>query len=113
MCEERLQQRRPQAQPARMEVNRRGFLRDSALAATGAALGAVPLLDTSAGKAAAAGPGEDPKGGDPGAARAVHLNGLTLSLSPPRVVAETSVGHCWYPDLLKFSSGGLMLTYSL
>src|SRR5262249_33923608 len=57
--------------------------------------------------------GDNPKGGDSGAPREVRLKGLTLLLGPPRVVAETSAGHCWYPDLLKFSSGGLMLTYSL
>src|SRR5215470_3163581 len=90
MCEARQQQRRPQAQPARTEVNRRGFLQGSAPA-----------------------PGDNPKGGDSGAPREVRLKGLTLFLGPPRVVVESSVGHCWYPDLLKFSSGALMLTYSL
>jgi hypothetical protein len=43
----------------------------------------------------------------------VNLKGLTLTLSRPRVVAEASVGRCWYPDLLKFSTGELMLNYSL
>ena len=33
--------------------------------------------------------------------------------SKPRVVAETEMGRCWYPDLLKFSTGELMLNYSL
>ena len=43
----------------------------------------------------------------------VRWDGLHLLLSRPRVVAETTVGHCWYPDLLKFSTGELMLNYSL
>lgn len=41
------------------------------------------------------------------------LNGLRIAMSRPRVVAETSQGHCWYPDLLRFSSGELMLNHSL
>jgi hypothetical protein len=41
------------------------------------------------------------------------LIGLQLLLSKPRVIAETKVGFCWYPDLLKFSTGELMLTHSL
>ncbi|HVF09280.1 MAG TPA: sialidase family protein [Abditibacteriaceae bacterium] len=43
----------------------------------------------------------------------VTLNGLQLQAGVPRVVAETGVGHCWYPDLLQFSTGELMLNYSL
>ena len=39
--------------------------------------------------------------------------GLRVILSTPRVVAETSGGRCWYPDLLKFSTGELMLNHSL
>ena len=43
----------------------------------------------------------------------VEINTLRLSLKTPRVVAETTSGHCWYPDLLAFSTGELMLNYSL
>jgi hypothetical protein len=32
---------------------------------------------------------------------------------PPRAVVEMSAGNCWFPDLLKFSTGELMLTHSL
>ncbi|MEW6750513.1 MAG: sialidase family protein [Candidatus Latescibacterota bacterium] len=42
-----------------------------------------------------------------------RLPGLSLRMHPPRVVAHTSSGHCWYPDLLRFATGQLMLTYSL
>ena len=47
------------------------------------------------------------------ASQQVDLEGLSLSVCAPRAVAETSEGHCWYPDLLKFSTGELMLNYSL
>ena len=43
----------------------------------------------------------------------ITLAGLRVILSTPRVVAETSRGRCWYPDLLKFSTGELMLSHSL
>jgi hypothetical protein len=43
----------------------------------------------------------------------MQLSGITVRLAPPRVVAERDTGHCWYPDLLRFSSGELMLNYSL
>ena len=43
----------------------------------------------------------------------IALNGLRGELSRPRVVAETAHGHCWYPDLLQFSTGELMLNHSL
>ena len=46
-------------------------------------------------------------------AEIVELDGLRVEMSRPRVVAETSQGRCWYPDLLKFSSGELMLNYSM
>ncbi len=38
--------------------------------------------------------------------------GLRVLLHQPRVVAE-GVGFCWYPDLLQFSTGEIMLTHSL
>jgi len=41
------------------------------------------------------------------------MNGLRARLSAPRVVADTSVGRCWYPDILKFATGELMLNYSV
>ena len=43
----------------------------------------------------------------------ILLSGLRLLLSKPRVVAETTLGHCWYPDLLKFATGELMLNHSV
>ena len=43
----------------------------------------------------------------------ITLDGLRVILHKPRVVAERSHGHCWYPDLLKFSTGELMLNHSL
>src|SRR5437762_2505621 len=48
--------------------------------------------------------------------REVELNGLRLSVTKPREIARTPEfigGRCWYPDLLKFSTGELMLNYSL
>ena len=47
------------------------------------------------------------------AEKTYELNGLRAVLSKPRVVAEVSAGHCWYPDLLQFSTGELMLNHSL
>ncbi|MHB0935079.1 MAG: sialidase family protein [Armatimonadota bacterium] len=44
---------------------------------------------------------------------ATKLNGLSVTLSVPRVVAETSVGRCWYPDILKFATGEIMLNHSV
>jgi hypothetical protein len=43
----------------------------------------------------------------------IDLGGLRVTLKKPRVVAERSHGRCWYPDLLKFSTGELMLNHSL
>lgn len=51
-----------------------------------------------------------PQGGQE---REVRLNGIRLLVQEPRVVAETTSGHCWYPDLLRFSTGELMLNHSL
>jgi len=47
------------------------------------------------------------------AEREIRLDGIGVCLSRPRVVAETTVGHCWFADLLRFSTGELMLNYSL
>jgi hypothetical protein len=41
------------------------------------------------------------------------LNGLRVVFNKPRVVAEVGQGRCWYPDIIKFSTGELMLNYSL
>jgi hypothetical protein len=41
-----------------------------------------------------------------------HFPGLRITLGKPRVVTE-SVGYCWYPDILKFSTGELMMNYRL
>lgn len=43
----------------------------------------------------------------------IELKGLRVAVRQPRVVVETSQGHCWFPDLLKFSTGELMLNHSL
>ena len=43
----------------------------------------------------------------------IALDGLRLHVAAPRVVAQTADGRCWFPDLLKFSTGELMLNYSL
>ena len=43
----------------------------------------------------------------------IDLRGLRVTLKKPRVVAERSYGRCWFPDLLRFSTGELMLNYSL
>lgn len=43
----------------------------------------------------------------------LELDRLRIAMSRPRVVAEVSAGHCWYPDLLQFSTGELMLNHSL
>jgi hypothetical protein len=43
----------------------------------------------------------------------VKLSEMTVRLARPRVVAERDSGHCWFPDLLRFSTGELMLNYSL
>ena len=42
----------------------------------------------------------------------VDLAGLQLAVQTPRVVAE-GVGFCWYPGIRKFSTGDLMVSYSL
>jgi len=39
--------------------------------------------------------------------------GLNVTVSIPRVVAEVSSGRCWYPDILRFSTGELMLNHSV
>jgi len=41
------------------------------------------------------------------------LEGISVHISDPRVIAEADNGRCWYPDLLKFSTGEIMLNYSL
>ena len=83
-------------------VNRRNLLRTSAALATAAMASSWPA----AGAAIAA--------GEPASAGVANkeLRGIRLTLGRPRVVAESS-GKCWYPDLLRFSSGELMLTHSL
>lgn len=45
--------------------------------------------------------------------KTIDLDGLRVTLNRPRVVAETSQGHCWYPDLLQFSTGQFMLVHSM
>ena len=40
------------------------------------------------------------------------LCSLRITLEQLRVVAERSHGHCWFPDLLRFSTGELMLNHS-
>lgn len=40
------------------------------------------------------------------------LASMTIRLSPPVVIAE-SEGRCWFPDILKFPTGELMVNYSL
>ncbi len=42
----------------------------------------------------------------------IRLPGLRLLARKPRVVAE-SVGFCWYPDIMQFASGEIMVTHSL
>lgn len=42
-----------------------------------------------------------------------ELDGLRAQLSIPRVVAQSLGGRCWFPDLLQFSTGELMLNHSL
>ena len=43
----------------------------------------------------------------------INLCSLRVILKKPRVVAERSHRHCWFPDLLRFSTGELMLNHSL
>ncbi len=42
----------------------------------------------------------------------IRVPGLYLRMHKPRVVAE-GAGFCWYPDILQFSTGELMVTHSL
>ena len=42
----------------------------------------------------------------------IDLHSLRVILKKPRVVAERSHRHCWFPDLLRFSTGELMLNHS-
>ena len=42
----------------------------------------------------------------------IRLPGLHLRVKKPRVVAE-SVGFCWYPDIMRFPSGELIVMHSL
>jgi hypothetical protein len=78
--------------------SRRDFLSHAALSGTALAVwGRVSLAEAQ----------ERP------APQQVQLDGLKLAIHTPRIVAETSQGRCWYPDLLKFSTGELMLNHSL
>ena len=43
----------------------------------------------------------------------IDLSRLRLHVEPPRAVTGTDQGHCWFPDLLRFSTGELMLNHSL
>ena len=43
----------------------------------------------------------------------IDFRDLRVTLLKPLMVAERSQGRCWYPDLLKFSTGELMLNHSL
>ena len=45
-------------------------------------------------------------------AEEVQLTGLSVAAKTPRVVAE-GVGFCWYPSIRQFSTGELMVGYSL
>ena len=45
-------------------------------------------------------------------AKEVKLAGLRVEVKEPSVVAE-GVGFCWYPSIRKFSTGDLMIGYSL
>ena len=45
-------------------------------------------------------------------AKEVKLAGLRVEVKEPSVVAE-GVGFCWYPSIRKFSTGDLMVGYSL
>ncbi len=40
----------------------------------------------------------------------IDFRDLRVTLLKPLMVAERSLGRCWYLDLLKFSTGELMLT---
>src|SRR5438093_281808 len=42
----------------------------------------------------------------------VEVTGLRVELAEPRLVDE-GVGHCWFPDLVEFPGGKLLLTHSL
>src|SRR5688500_13948998 len=46
-------------------------------------------------------------------ARELTLDGIKVISRVPRAVVEMSAGNCWYPDLLRFSTGELMLNHSL
>lgn len=52
---------------------------------------------------------------DPANARVAErtLGSMTIQLSPPAVIAESHGGRCWFPDILKFPTGELMVNYSL
>ena len=57
---------------------------------------------------------ESSPGGHPVAdAKEVQLKGVKVALARPRVIAETTGGRCWFPDLLRFSTGELMMNHSL
>jgi len=43
----------------------------------------------------------------------IDFRDLRVTLLKPLMVAERSQGRCWYPDLLKFSTGELLLNHSL
>lgn len=42
-----------------------------------------------------------------------NLGELRVLVSPPRVVTEVSSGRCWFPDILQFSTGEIMLNHSI
>ena len=74
--------------------SRRAFLQSCA------ALGAVGYLSTVT------------QAGSP-SPREVNLDGIKFKAHPPRAAVEASSGHCWFADLLKFSTGEVMLNHSL
>jgi len=97
------------AQSSESVPERLGFFPASPMTNCGTVLGgSVPF-----GSEAVPTPSERKTSTNSSAHHSVLLKGLTLVLSRPRVVAETAVGRCWYPDLLRFSTGELMLNYSL
>lgn len=43
----------------------------------------------------------------------VKFDKSELSISKPRIIASEKDGRCWYPAILKFSTGEIMLNYSV
>src|SRR5688572_19528976 len=101
-------------------LNRRDFLRQGTQGmlalGTGAALLSVANAADKPGQSSASTAKKIEPAHSGSLEHTIELKGLRLGLSTPRVLVQTTPGiggHCWYADLLRFSTGEWMLNHSL